>query len=133
MSIIVAINNSADLLQVIRERLIEQGHTVYLRHPNQQTYKLIDELNPDVLLLDLVDPAAYQLLFDIDSTPGMRATPRIVMIAPWQKDDFQNDGLVISARVLIKPFTADELISSISWALHQSPTPAESPPPAHQD
>ena len=75
MSIIVAINNSADLLEVLRDRLMEQGHTVYLRHPDRATYELINELHPDVLLLDLVDPAAYQLLHDLECTPSLRAPP----------------------------------------------------------
>ena len=119
MPTVIAINNSADLLNVMRDRLIEQGFTVYLRHPSSSTYALLKELEKDLIILDLVGQDGHaQLLFEricLDRT--LSRVPLIVMLAPWQKEEFSQryqGGKIVT---LVKPFTLPDLLAAIDAAL----------------
>jgi DNA-binding response OmpR family regulator len=116
---VIAINNSADLLNVIRERLLEQGFTVYLRHPSSDTYDLIRTLERDLVILDLVSQDAYSFKL-LELLRRDRQNPRIpiiVMVAPWQKDELVKLKGEQGITVLVKPFSLPDLLRAVDSVL----------------
>jgi DNA-binding response OmpR family regulator len=123
---IIAINNSADLLNIMRERLMEHGFTVYLGHPTGETYDLIHKLQQDLIILDLAsqDANAYKLFKQLRKDRQRSHFPMIVMLAPWQQEEFtQLAGTNDDSIVLVKPFSLPDLLCAIERALPDSILP----------
>jgi DNA-binding response OmpR family regulator len=123
---IVAINNSANLLNIMRERLMEHGFTVYLGHPSGETYDLIGTLQQDLIILDLVsqDANAHKLFERLRRDRQRSPFPLIIMLAPWQQEEFarlfgRSDDII----VLVKPFSLQDLLRAIEHALPDSILP----------
>ncbi len=120
---VLAIDDDADFLSIIRETLSNQGFTVRTATTAQEGLTSARERPPRLILLDirLPDRDGLDLLHALKETPETRNVPILVISVVDEK----LEGLRLGAvEYLVKPIDRARLVQAASRALGRSPTPA---------
>ena len=99
----------------IRKLLLEAaGHEVTAAESAPQATRLLEELRPDLLLMDLRLPELEDGLSLIRSVGERGLTAKIIVLSGWTEDlgDLPEEQLV--SRVLGKPIRHEHLIEAIN-------------------
>ena len=117
---IVCIEDEPDLLDLVRFILSRKGYTVAGAPSGREGLTLIEELRPDLVLLDLMMPDmdGWDVFRKIKADPETHDIPVIVITSKTQSID-RVPGLYI-ARVedyLTKPYGPAELLKSVARVL----------------
>ena len=117
---IVCIEDEPDLLDLVRFILSRKGYTVAGAPSGREGLALIEQLRPDLVLLDLMMPDmdGWEVFQRIKADPETHHIPVIVITSKTQSID-RVPGLYI-ARVedyLTKPYGPAELLKSIAKVL----------------
>jgi len=122
---ILIVEDEADLVWVIRFNLELEGYRTYVASNGKAALELLEQVEPDVMLLDLMMPVmdGWAVLLEI-ARRGMRA-PRIVVVSARasmldrrRAEEFDVDAFVA------KPFDMEALLTTIRGLL---------PPPRRQE
>src|SRR6266496_63103 len=122
---ILVVEDEADLVWVVRFNLELQGFRTFVASNGQSALQLLEEINPDLMLLDLMMPVmdGWGVLHEIRRRGLTR--PRVVVVSartgPGDRrraEDYAVDAFVA------KPFDMDDLIATIRSLL---------PPPHRQE
>ena len=109
----------------IRKLLLEAaGHEVTVAIDAPGTLRLLEELRPDVLVMDLRLPKLKDGLSLIRSVDAQRLAAKIIVLSGWTEElcDLPEEKLV--ACVLGKPIRNEHLLEAISAAVS---APARNP------
>ena len=110
----------------IRKLLLEAaGHEVTVAEDAPEARRLLEELHPDVLVMDLRLPKLKDGLSLIRCVDEQRLTAKIIVLSGWTEElcDLPEEKLVCF--VLGKPIRNDHLLEAISAAVS---SPARSLP-----
>ena len=102
----------------IRKLLLEAaGHEAAVADSAPQAKRLLEELRPDLLLMDLRLPKLADGLSLIRSVGERRLTAKIIVLSGWTEDlcDLPEEKLV--SRVLGKPIRHERLVAAINAAV----------------
>jgi CheY-like chemotaxis protein len=122
---ILVVEDEADLVWVIRFNLELEGYQTYVASNGHAALQLLEELNPDVMLLDLMLPVmdGWGVLHEIRRRGLTR--PRVIVVSartgPGDRrraEDYSVDAFIA------KPFDMEELLQAIRSLL---------PPPRRQE
>jgi DNA-binding response OmpR family regulator len=122
---ILVVEDEADLVWVVRFNLELEGYRTFVAANGQAALDLLEEVNPDLMLLDLMMPVmdGWGVLHEIRRR-GL-ARPRVVVVSARTSpgDRRRAEDYAVEAFVA-KPFDMDELLATIKGLL---------PPPRRQD
>ena len=124
MALVLVVEDEVDLGQLMRERLVADGHEVVVAQSGEAAMAAVSKRMPDVVLLDWMLP-------DMDGLAVCRRLRQqhvmpIIMVTARGDEIDRVLGLEVGADdYLVKPFSLRELESTTS-----GPTWRRSPPPA---
>lgn len=114
---ILVVNDTAEILDMFRLVLEEEGYEVILLSFPLQKIEQVKAHHPDLIILDLIfggEKLGWQMLEMLKLDRSTNTIPVIVCTAAVQAVSEQ-EGYLISqgVRVLYKPFNLDELLAII--------------------
>lgn len=118
---IVIVDDEVDMAQLLQIELETEGYEVAMVHDGQSGLELIRNLNPSLVILDVMMPdmTGYEVLKSLKEDPSTRDIPVIMLTAKGLEDDIQK-GLDLGADDYIsKPFHSGLLIKRIQTALRR--------------
>jgi two-component system response regulator VicR len=121
---ILMVEDEADLAWVVRFNLELEGHETFVASDGQGALELLEEITPDLILLDLMMPVmdGWAVLHEVRRR-GLRSRVIVVSARASQPDRRRAEDYAVDAFVA-KPFEMDELLATIRSLL---------PPPRRQE
>lgn len=118
---ILVINDTQEILDLFRILLEGEGYEVILSGAPILKLSEIEEIQPDLVLLDVLfrdEKTGWQML-EILRTNRATASIPVVICSAAIKDVQEQEGYLNSKRVLIvyKPFDIDDLLKTVQKAL----------------
>ena len=126
MARIVLMNDSEELLEMLRDLLQSEGHEVFIYSYAIDEMKKLEQVKPELIILDIMmgasNPKGWSTLQKIKLYAPLASTPIIVCTAA-EVFVREQEGYLISKGVatLLKPFDIDELLTAVQKALDLSP------------
>lgn len=118
---ILVINDSQDMLEAFRLLLEEEGYAVTLAAIAPESAQAVEELHPDVVVLDLIfgaEVTGWQLLQKLRMRRSTMTLPIVVCTAAVKYAREMEAQIVAHGAVLVlKPFDIDELVEAVRLAL----------------
>ena len=119
---VLVIEDDKFLRELISQKLIKEGFEVEGAIDGEEGIKMVKELKPAIVLLDLILPGVdgFEVLSRIKGDPTLASIPVIILSNLGQKEDVER-GLKLGAiDYLIKAhFTPGEIIEKIKNVLKQ--------------
>ena len=119
---ILIVDDEEDFCDVVANILQENGFFVNKAYNVPKALKVLDETTPDLMLIDVMMPEidGLSLIRDLVPKGELLGTPIIVVSAKTETRDLANAWMAGADGFLAKPFTAEELMDVIDWALSPS-------------
>lgn len=109
----------ADDNQLIREILTaileDAGHSLWVAHDGAEALRLVREISPDILVLDIMMPemSGYDVCRTIKNDPDLKKTYILMLSAKDQVTEQEFGKEVGADDYLVKPFRPGELLACI--------------------
>ncbi|WP_419921608.1 ATP-binding protein [Candidatus Poriferisodalis sp.] len=119
---VLAVDDDPRALKQVRDALDRAGYEPFVTGDPQRLLELIDEIGPDVILLDLMLPGAdgIELMHDI---LAMHDIP-VIFLSAYDQDTLVTKAFEAGAvDYVVKPFSPTELAARIRAALRKRPVP----------
>jgi len=116
---IVAIDDDADLLRLVRIKLTKEGFEVVTAVDGEEGVSTVLREKPDIMIVDVMMPKkdGYQVLTEVREKMGKKTPVAIMLTARAETKDIVK-GLETGADDYItKPFSPRELIERINVAM----------------
>ena len=119
---ILIVDDSPTILRVIDLAIKDTGWEAYHAKDGLSALKLTKELEPDLILLDVMLPVynGYQVCKLLKTNPKFKSTPIIMLTAKSSVLDRIKGRLANADMYLTKPFSQAELIEACSKFLRRS-------------
>ena len=114
---ILVVDDEQQLALAVKIRLQSKGYQVVTAHDGRRALELIEQEQPDLVLLDVLMPVmdGYSCLREINTKFGRGAIPVIILTArDRMKDLFELEGI---EDYIIKPFDHEDLLARVERAL----------------
>ena len=121
---ILVVNDTQDILEIFRMILESEGYKVTLSSFPLQKAADIEQLAPDLIILDVVfgeEKMGWQMLQVLKMQPTTASIPVIICTAS-EKAVREMEGYLVSKNVLVlyKPFELDDLLTAVTQALQSA-------------
>jgi DNA-binding response OmpR family regulator len=126
MATVLAVDDEADILTIIRHNLEREGHRVLTAPNGDRALEIVREEKPDVVVLDVMMPGTdgWGVLNMIKAEREELATiPVLMLTARAADEDRIRGGIEGAIRYLTKPFSPRDLCSEVAAALQGDPEP----------
>ena len=124
---ILVVDDDPQMLRYVRRALADADYDPAVTGDPEETLSLVEEVRPDLVVLDLVLPGSdgISLMHDILSV----ADVPVIFITAYGRDDLMARAFDAGAAdYLVKPFSATELVSRVRAALRRRAEPRHSRP-----
>jgi len=120
---ILAVDDEAGLLKILK-KLLEPTYEVHLAMDGNEALRKVDEVHPDVILLDRKLPGldGIAVLGQLKSNEVTRNIPVIMLSANGETDELEVGKQAGAVDYLVKPFELKELRAVIIRHLPSSGT-----------
>jgi DNA-binding response OmpR family regulator len=114
-SLILIVDDVPENLQVLGTILEEENYEVALSANGQQTLDLIDDIQPDLILLDIMMPEldGFEVCRRLKKSAATEKIPIIFLTAKTDTDDIVKGFELGAADYVTKPFSAPELLARV--------------------
>ncbi len=114
---IMVVDDSPDLVDILRIRLESNGFNVRCAYNGPQLFAGLDEHKPDLILLDMMMPQmnGFEVLRRLKGAPETSSIP-IIMLTAMVKDSEAAHKLGADYYIT-KPYTAPQLLAGINSLL----------------
>lgn len=132
MTKILLVEDEPDLQSILEFNLREAGYDVRCTALGEEALQLCQRESPDLVLLDLMLPdiSGTQVCQRLRMTPGLQATPVIMLTARSDEIDRVVGFEVGADDYVVKPFSVRELLLRIQAVLRRHPAPVPREPSA---
>lgn len=113
---VLVVDDEADLLEIVRTYLEDAGYQVYTAGDGKEGLKLVQEIKPHLILLDISMPygmGGFQMLEALRRKPEIAQTPVIMLTAQGQSANIFEAQQFQAVDFLIKPFSQEELLEVV--------------------
>ena len=119
---ILVVDDEPDVVQLITRTLQTEGFEVVNAYDGISALDLAESENPDLLLLDIMMPmmSGYEVCEQLKANPGTRSIPVLCLSSAHTIDARERSRKAGAATLVVKPFTAAELVAQIRRYLPQS-------------
>ena len=117
---ILIIEDDKFLRELIAKKLIKEGYDVEEAIDGEEGLKKIQEVNPDLVLLDLILPGidGFQVLKEAKENHKTENIPVVILSNLGQKDEIEKGLNLGAVDFLIKAhFTPEEIVEKIKLVL----------------
>ena len=119
---VLLVEDDAFLREICTKKLVKEGLTVYEAIDGEQALDSINNIKPDIILLDIILPAidGFQILHQIrhNKDAGIAQTPVIMLSNLGQEDDIKKAMDMKANDYLVKAhFTTEEIVAKIKKTL----------------
>ena len=119
MAKILAVDDDADILNLVLSRVRSHGHQVAGAASAQEALEVVETRGaPDLVVLDVSMPGmtGFELLTELRGQAGLAELPAIFLSARVLPEDVEK-GRALGATYLTKPFVTSALVDAIRRAL----------------
>jgi len=116
---ILIADDEPNIVAALEFLLQRNGYEVHVARDGEEALKLVEDCNPDLVLLDVMMPvrSGYEVCKRIRERADWRHI-KIIMLSAKGRDAEVNKGLSIGADVYVtKPFSTRELVANIKGLL----------------
>jgi len=116
MSRILIVDDDVDLAELLRTKLVDEGHEVAISHTGEGAFEMAKKFKPDTAILDIMLPGVtgYQICRRIRKDPELYTIGILILTALGEEPEVQH-GLEQGADdFLAKPFKLDHLIEKLA-------------------
>jgi two-component system KDP operon response regulator KdpE len=126
---VLLVEDDQNIVDLVRSNLMARGHEVTVSKDGSDAVQLLQEAEPDMVILDLMLPSADG--FELCRQMRERSPVGIVVLSARRGETDKVRALNLGADdYMTKPFGIDELLARIHATLRRTrPGPAESPAP----
>jgi len=112
---VLVVDDEMHLARILQFTLKNAGYDVYLAYDGREALEKVSEVNPDLVILDLVLPLVdgYKVCNTIKSNPTTDHIPVIILTAR-DLDTLQFDEEIMADEIMQKPFNTDKLLDEIN-------------------
>ncbi|GAC1364977.1 MAG: hypothetical protein NVS2B12_23800 [Ktedonobacteraceae bacterium] len=126
---VLVVNDTQEILEMFRVLLEDEGYEVILSSYPLQRVHDIEEIKPDLIILDLIfqeERLGWQMLQLLKMNRALATIPVVVCTASVQAVR-EMEGYLVSRKVLVvyKPFEIDDLLVKIEQALQTNANPEQ--------
>ena len=119
--IILVVDDEPDILETISEILNLEGYTVFTARNGNECLEKLDDIIPDIILLDIMMPGltTKEILDQIEQDERLKDT-KIIFVTAVGMTEAEKEELLSREKVVgfvQKPFELDELLSKIKAVL----------------
>jgi DNA-binding response OmpR family regulator len=109
---VLLVDDDDDVLTALQQFLTDAGFAVHTARNGREALALLDQIEPGVILLDLMMPVmdGKQFLVERNRLPGLARIPLVIMSA-WTRD-WNGDALGVDA-VVTKPINPEKLVALV--------------------
>jgi len=118
-SLVVAVDDEAGILKLIRMELSDKGYRVVTASTGEDALAIIEHQRPDVVILDVLMPDmnGYEVMRRIRE----RTNTPVILLTARDRDEDKVRGLDLGADdYLAKPFNPDELSARVKAVLRRA-------------
>ena len=116
---IMVVDDYPDLVEIVRIALTLKGFNVSCAYSGKHLFACLEELRPDLILLDIMMPQmdGLEVLTRLKGNPATASIPVIILTAKGEPEDVIK-GYERGADIYItKPFTSTEVLEAINLVL----------------
>jgi len=116
---IMVVDDNPDIVTILRITLESNGFNVRCAYSGEELFASLEELKPDLILLDIMMPQmdGLEVLARLKGNPATASIPVILLTAKADDEDVQI-GYKMGADIYItKPFTGTEVLEVINLVL----------------
>jgi two-component system alkaline phosphatase synthesis response regulator PhoP len=116
---ILIADDEPNIVTALEFLLQRNGYEVHVARNGEEALKLVEDCNPDLVLLDVMMPvrSGYDVCTRIRERADWRHI-KIIMVSSKGRDAEVNKGLSIGAdHYITKPFSTQELVAKINGLL----------------
>ena len=127
MARILIVEDEQDILSVLEYNLRQSGHEVTTTRSGRDGLRLVKELHPDLILLDLMLPdlSGTDVCKQLKEAPATRGVPVVMLTARGEEID-RVVGFELGADdYVVKPFSGAEVIARIRAVLRRATAAAQ--------
>ncbi|MDD5432126.1 MAG: response regulator [Candidatus Omnitrophica bacterium] len=119
---ILVVDDEEDLIKFVKVRLEANNYEVFFAYDGQEALNVIDEVNPDLLILDIMLPKknGYEVCEKLKKDPKYSHLPILMLTAKDQQRDVDLAKEMGADAFICKPFEAELLLYDIKNLLHLS-------------
>ena len=125
MPTVLVVEDEANVRKLVVVNLASRGHAVLEARDVQQALEHLRQTRPDLMVLDikLPDLTGWELLALMANDPALSLSfPVLVMTASLMDAHAERDKYPSVVGVLIKPFSATQLVDAVERALRTTLT-----------
>jgi two-component system KDP operon response regulator KdpE len=126
---VLLVEDDQNIVDLVRSNLIARGHDVTVSRDGSDAVRLLEAVEPDMVILDLMLPGADG--FELCREMRERSSVGIVVLSARRGETDKVRALNLGADdYMTKPFGIEELLARINATLRRSrPAPSERPEP----
>ncbi len=119
-STIMVVDDNADLVEIVRITLNAKGFNVRCAYSGKELFTSLEELKPDLILLDIMMPQmnGLEALTLLRGDPSTASIPVILLTAKVLYEDVLGGYKMGADYYITKPFDSAQLISGIKFLLN---------------
>jgi len=116
---IMVVDDNADLVEIVRITLEGKGFNVRCAYNGQELFTGLEELKPDLILLDIMMPRmdGLEVLTRLRENSDTASIPVILLTAKVLYDDVIRGYKMGAEYYITKPFTPTQLLQGINLIL----------------
>jgi len=122
MAHILIAEDERDIRELINFTLSFAGHQVALAENGAQALEMVQELNPDLIMMDVRMPVmtGYEACRQMKAIESVRDIPVVFLSAKGQDEEIATGMEAGAIAYILKPFAPDELTARLNEILSQT-------------
>ncbi len=116
---IMVVDDHPDLVEIVRLRLESKGFNVRCAYNGQELFTGLEELKPDLIILDIMMPQmdGLKVLTRLKGDPDTASIPVILLTSKVEYKDVIKGYNMGANYYITKPFTKGQLLKGINLVL----------------
>ncbi len=116
---IMVVDDHPDLVEIVRITLELNGFNVRCAYSGKHLFAGLEELKPDLILLDIMMPQmdGLEVLTRLKGNPATASIPVILLTAKGEPEDVIKGCESVADIYITKPFTSTEVLDGINLVL----------------
>jgi len=121
---VLIVDDEPDVVALLEHTLRSEGFDVVKAYDGIAALDLVGTEKPDLILLDIMMPmmSGYEVCQQLKANPQTQAIPVIFLTSAHTPDARHRSREAGADTLVLKPFSAAELVAQIRRSLSQTPT-----------
>ncbi len=118
---ILVVDDEMHLARILQFTLKNAGYEVSLAYDGKEALEMVQEINPDLVILDLVLPIVdgYKVCNKIKNDKSTESIPVIILTAR-DLESVNLEGDILADKIMQKPFNTEKLLEEIERLINGS-------------